>query len=183
MWVFSATIKWDIFHDKFHHFIAHISTNAINMWFMELVLRILALGILICKGYKLTQVMILAFHFACAKVAWFGSTFFSYICSKMLKSFLTRLIHGKSSKHGSTRDNIAQGNFVERSPSILHAPQIWHECQQYYFSQRYLTQNHFERCFEWSAHQHTWPLLSATAMAHAFSSATNMKGFQLHTFL
>ncbi len=69
LWVFSATIKWGIFHDKFHHFIAHISTNAINMWFMELVLRILALGILICKGYKLTQVMILAFDFACAKVA------------------------------------------------------------------------------------------------------------------
>jgi len=92
LWVFSATIKWGIFHDKFHHFIAHISTNAINVWFMELVLRILALGILICKGYKLTwfmelvlrilalgilickgykltQVMILAFDFACAKVA------------------------------------------------------------------------------------------------------------------
>ncbi len=128
--------------------------------------------------------MILAFDFACAKVAWFGSTFFSHICSIFLKSFLTRLIiHGKSSKHGSTRDNIAQGNFVEHSPSVLHAPQIWHECQQDYFSQRYLTQNHFEQCFEWSAHQHTWPLLSATATAQAFSSATNMKGFQLHTFL
>ncbi len=55
MWVFSATIKWGIFHDKFHHFIAHISTNAINMRFMELVLRIWALGILIWEGYKLTQ--------------------------------------------------------------------------------------------------------------------------------
>jgi len=62
----------------------------------------------------------------------------------MLKSFLTRLIHGKSSKHGSTRDNIAQGKFVEHSPSILHAPHIWHECQQDYFWQRYRTQNHFE---------------------------------------
>lgn len=121
--------------------------------------------------------MILAFDFACAKVAWFGSTFFSHICSKMLKSFLTRLIHGKSSKHGSTRDNIAQGNFVEHSPSILHAPQIWHECQQDYFSQRYLTQNHFEQCFEWSAHQHTWPLLSATAMAQHSALPQTWKGF------
>ncbi len=89
--------------------------------------------------------MILAFDFACTKAAWFGSKLFSHICSKMLKSFLTRVIHGKSSKHGSTRDNIAQGNFVEHSTSILHAPHIWHECQQDYFSQRYPTQNHFER--------------------------------------
>jgi len=87
--------------------------------------------------------MILAFDFACTKVAWFGSTLFSHIYSKMLKSFLTRLIHDKSSKHGSTRDDIAQGNFVEHSQSILHAPHIWHECQQDYFWQRYLTQNDF----------------------------------------
>ncbi len=59
---------------------------------------------------------------------------------------------------------------LSKSPQGSH---ILGECPPSYSSQRHQTHNHFE----WSAHEHSYPLHRATTLAHAFSTPTKVTEF------
>ncbi len=102
--------------------------------------------------------------------------FFTHLF-KMFRSFLTKPMHGTSSKYGIPSDHISRWHLVEHYPSILHAPTF-----AYMSTKLFPTKTSDSKPFEQFPDEHTCPLQGQLCW-HRQSAPHKSNRIWQHSFL